>query len=150
MKSINEYIYLSIKTAILSILAFISPISGLLLMVGTFVISDTILAIYATIKINGYTSFRSHKLFNLVVKTFFYLGSIFLAYLIDKFVVQSNTIFGIDLLISKIIAILWAYIEVKSMDETSQKLGNRPIIFVIKEIINKAKDIKNDINEITE
>lgn len=148
MKSINEYIYLLIKKAILSILAFISPISGLLLMVGTFVISDTILAVYATIKINGYSSFRSHKLFNLVIKTFFYLGSIFLAYLIDKFIIQSNIIFGIDLLISKIIALLWAYIEIKSMDETSQKLGNRPAILVIKEIISKAKDIKKDINEI--
>jgi hypothetical protein len=38
----------------------------------------------------------------------------------------------------------------KSIDETSQKLGNRPFVFVLKDIIEKAKSFKKDINEITE
>lgn len=148
MKTLQENAILLLKSLILTILGFLTPISGLLMLVGFFVVADTILAVYTTIKLNGYHSFKSHKLFNIVVKTFFYLGSVFLAFLVDKFIIQTNIILGIDLLISKTISLLWVYIEFKSMDETSQKLGNRPIIYLIKEMINKGKEIKQDINEI--
>jgi hypothetical protein len=40
------------------------------------------------------------------------------------------------------------YIEIKSIDETSQKLGNKSFYFIIKSIISKAKDLKKDINEL--
>lgn len=148
MKPLNEYLPTFLKTAILSLITFLSPISGLLMLVGFCVLSDTLLAVYTTIKLHGYHSFKSHKLFNIVIKSFFYLGSIFLAFLVDKYVIHNNTIFGIDLLISKITAIFWVYIEFKSMDETSQKLGNKPLVVLIKEILVKAKEIKKDINEI--
>ena len=150
MKNYNEYFIAFIKTLFLSIFAFLSPISGLLFLVGLFVFSDTFFAIYTSIKLNGFYSFKSHKLFNIVVKSFFYLGSVFLAYCVDKFIINSNIIFGIELLIAKVTSLFWIYIEMKSIDETSQKLGNRPFIFVLKDIIEKAKSFKKDINEITE
>ena len=89
-------------------------------------------------------------MFNIVVKSFFYLGSIVLAYFIDTHIVEKNTLFGINLLISKAVTIFWLYIECKSIDETSQKLGNKSFYFTIKNLITKAKDLKKDINEIKE
>jgi hypothetical protein len=56
--------------------------------------------------------------------------------------------FGIELLFSKVIAILWIYIEVKSIDETSIKLGNKPLLTIIKEMINVFKSLKKDIGNI--
>ena len=78
------------------------------------------------------------------------LGSIVLAYFIDTHIVEKNTIFGINLLISKATTIFWLYVELKSIDETSQKLGNKPFLDIINGIVKWLKSFKKDINEIKE
>lgn len=139
-----------LKTTLIFLMVVFTPIKGLLLITGLAVLLDTIFAVYTTIKLNGWQSYQSTKLFNIVVKSFFYLGSIILAFFIDKYIIQKDYILGIDLLISKTITIFWLYIEVKSIDETSQKHGHEPFYKMIKNIINKTKDLKKDINEIRE
>ncbi len=139
---------LFLKSLILAFISFLSPIYGIIFLLSLAVMTDTIFAIYATIKLNGIKSFQSNKLFNLAIKTFFYMGSLLLAFTIDTFIVSSNTMFGIELLFSKVIAILWIYIEIKSIDETSIKLGNKPLLTIIKEMINVFKSLKKDIGNI--
>ena len=95
-------------------------------------------------------SYQSTKLFNIVVKSFFYLGSIILAFFVDTHIIEKNTLFGVNLLVSKVVTIFWIYIEVKSIDETSQKLGNKSFYFTIKNLLTKLKDLKKDINEMKE
>ena len=137
-------------TAIITtFLIFITPIYGLLSIITFAVGFDTLFAIYVSIKLNGIKSFRSTKLFNVVVKTFFYMGSIIFAFMIDKYMFEGK-ILDIPYLISKVITFVWLYIEIKSIDETSMKLGNRSLWVIIKEIINKGKSFKKDINEIKE
>ena len=139
---------LFLKSLILAFISFLSPIYGIIFLLSLAVMTDTVFAIYATIKLNGIKSFQSNKLFNLAIKTFFYMGSLLLAFTIDTFIVSSNTMFGIELLFSKVIAILWIYIEVKSIDETSIKLGNKPLLTIIREMINVFKSLKKDIGNI--
>ena len=146
----NFYLFTLIKTVLITLLTFLTPIKGLLILTGIAVFLDTIFAIYVTIKLNGWQSYQSTKLFNIVVKSFFYFGSIVLAFFIDTHIIEQNTIFEINLLISKAVTVFWIYIEVKSIDETSQKLGNKSFYFTIKNIMSKAKDLKKDINEIKE
>lgn len=135
-------------TAIITtFLIFITPIYGLLSIITFAVGFDTLFAIYVSIKLNGIKSFRSTKLFNVVVKTFFYMGSIIFAFMIDKYMFEGK-ILDIPYLISKVITFVWLYIEIKSIDETSMKLGNRSLWVIVKEIINKGKSLKKDINEI--
>ena len=135
-------------TAIITtFLIFITPIYGLLSIITFAVGFDTLFAIYVSIKLNGIKSFRSTKLFNVVVKTFFYMGSIIFAFMIDKYMFEGK-ILDIPYLISKVITFVWLYIEIKSIDETSMKLGNRSLWVILKEIINKGKSLKKDINEI--
>ena len=127
---------------------FITPILGLLALISFAVGFDTIFAIYVSIKQKGISSYKSTKLFNIVVvKTFFYMGSIIFAFMIDKYMLDGK-IFDITYLISKVLTFVWLYIEVKSIDETSMKLGNRSLWVIVKEIIKKGKDLKKDINEI--
>lgn len=144
------YVITFLKAMCLTIVTFLTPIKGLLLITGIAVLLDTLFAIYTTIKLNGWGSYQSTKLFNIVVKSFFYFGSIVLAFFIDTHIIEKNVIFGINLLISKVVTIFWLYIEVKSIDETSQKLGNKSFYFTIKNLMTKAKDLKKDINEIKE
>ena len=124
-------------TAIITtFLIFITPIYGLLSIITFAVGFDTLFAIYVSIKLNGIKSFRSTKLFNVVVKTFFYMGSIIFAFLIVKYMFEGKML-DIPYLIAKVITFVWLYIEIKSIDETSMKLGNRSLWVILKEIINK-------------
>jgi hypothetical protein len=131
------------------LMSFLAPIQALLLMMIGFIVIDTLLAIYATIKINGMASFKSNKLFNVVVKSFFYCSSIVMAFAIDKYI-MSGTLFGIEMLLSKAMSVFWIYIEVKSIDETSINLGNRSFWVIIKEMIAKIGKLKTDIKKLNE
>ena len=137
------------KTALITFFVFITPIKGMLLLISFAVSFDTLFAIYVSIKQKGISSFKSTKLFNIVVKTFFYMGAILFAFLIDTYIFEKKLL-DIHYLISKIVSFIWLYIEIKSIDETSQKLGNKSLWVIFKDLIAKAKDIKNDINEIKE
>lgn len=136
-----------LKNVLLTFLVFISPIKGMIFLISFAVILDTIFAIYVSVRINGLDSFKSTKLFNIVVKTFFYMSTILLGFLIDKYIFEGS-IFAVPFLVSKAITFVWLYIEVKSLDETSQKYGNRSIWAILKELISKTKDLKKDINEL--
>lgn len=149
-QDLNYYLILFLKTLFITSITILTPIKGLLLVTGMAVFLDTIFAVFTTIKLNGWSSYQSTKLFNIVVKSFFYLGTIILAYFIDTHIVGANLIMGVDLFISKIVTIFWLYIEVKSIDETSQKHGNKPFYIILKNLLNRAKDLKKDINEIKE
>jgi len=135
-----------IEGLIFSTLAFLAPIKGLIVLIMLFVAFDTIIGIYASLKKGD--AFRSSRLFNLVVKTFFYCGSILLAFVLDLHIFGGAS-FGVKLFSAKVATIIWCYIETKSIDEKSQMLGNRPIWTILKEFVKKAKSIKDDIKNIT-
>lgn len=128
------------------VFTFLTPINGMLMTVGGFILADTVYAIYSAVKKQGWEGFRSTHLFNIVPKSFFYLGGVILGYLVDFFIVD-GTMWGINLLITKLICGFWIYIEIKSMDETSTKNGNKSFWTIIKEFTKKTKDIKNDLSE---
>ena len=130
-----------------SIATFLIPIQGLLLLMILFIFLDTCFGIYSTVKRKGWKSFRSTKLFNVVVKSFFYLASIILAFLVDTYVFQSK-LFGVDFLVSKSMALVWIYVEIKSIDETSVGLGNKSIWVILKEMIAKAAEFKKDLKSV--
>lgn len=149
-QDLTTYVLIFLKTLLVLMATILTPIKGLLLVTGMAVLLDTVFAIYTTIKLYGCKSYQSTKLFNIVVKSFFYLGSITLAFFIDTHIVGINLIMGIELFLSKVITIFWLYIECKSIDETSQKHGNKPFYVIIKNILEKAKELKKDINGIKE
>ena len=136
-----------LKSCFLTFLVFVIPINGLIILISFAVILDTIFAIYVSVKQKGWRSFTSTKLFNIVVKTFFYMSTILLAYLIDMHICEGK-LFDLSNLISTTITFVWLYIEIKSIDETSQKLGNKSFGILLKELISKSKDLKKDINDL--
>lgn len=128
---------------------FIAPIQSLILMLISFILLDTLVGIYVSVKMKGWKSFSSNKLFNIVVKSFFYVMSVVLVLMIDKFIFGGK-LFGISYLLSKGMSIFWTYIEVKSLDEHSQRLGNRSFWELVKELVKKVVSVKKDIKKITE
>lgn len=141
---------MKIITALLTTMSiFLLPIKGLLLTMILFVLVDTGFAIYATIKLKGIKSYKSTSFFNIVIKSFFYEVTIIMAYFIDIHILE-GTLMAIPFFITKAMTCVWLYNEVKSCDETSMKLGNRSIWVIVKELIDKLKSLKKDLNDIKE
>lgn len=151
MKNQDLYYYLlKFKTEIgmilFSIFTFLTPIFGMVLLVACAVVIDTIAGVHIARKNNDY---QSDKLFNIVVKAFFYMTTILLAFLIDTFIFEKK-LANIGYLSSKAVTMFWIYIEAKSLDEKSVKLGNRPFHVIMTALIKRIKAWKKDINEIKE
>lgn len=139
----------TITATLLSILTFLSPVTGLIIIMIGFILLDTAAGIYVSVKLGGWKAFQSDKLFNLSVKSFFYCFSIILAYLIDMFIFGGK-LQGVDFLLSKLMTVAWVFIEIKSIDEKSIKIGNKPFITLIRDFIKYVKQLKKNINEIKE
>ena len=123
---------------------FLAPIKGMVLLVIMAIAVDTTFGIYNAIKNKEY---QSDKLFNVVVKTFFYSFSVLFAFIVSKEIFESE-LFGIKYLSVKLVTAFWIYIEMKSIDETSVKLGNKPFVEIIRSFMKKAKEFKKDLNEL--
>jgi len=131
-----------------SILTFVAPIQWVFLIIFIAMIVDTIYAIKVSIKTKGRKSFRSKILrLGLAHKTFKYMGSTFLLYMIDVHIF-GGALFGFNYLLSKSIAMIWIYTELKSYDEKAQKLGKKPFIDTAKEALGFYKSVKEEIDEI--
>lgn len=139
----------TIVATIFSILTFLSPVTGLIIIMIGFILLDTAAGIYVSVKLGGWKSFQSDKLFNLSVKSFFYCFSIILAYLIDMFIFGGK-LQGVEFLLSKLMTVVWVFIEIKSLDEKSIKIGNKPFTVLIRDFIKYVKQLKKNINEIKE
>lgn len=137
-----------LKPILFSILTFFIPIQGLLLLLIFMVSLDTLTAIYVSVRLRGIKSFRSALLRKgMTAKIFLYLGSVMLAYMIDVYILGGTT-FGIAHLLSKGLASIWTYAEVKSMDENSMKLGNRSFFVISKEFFKKITGYKEDVEKL--
>jgi hypothetical protein len=74
------------------------------------------------------------------------MTAITLAFLVDTHIFDGS-ILGIKILICKALTLMFIYIELKSIDESSMKLGNKSLWVLIKELFNKGKELKKDLGE---
>lgn len=125
----------------------LSPIHGLIIIISIAVATDTMCAIYHTIKVNGWRSFNSHKLFNIVPKTFLYMGTIIFAFLIDKFFFHGE-LNGVPFAVSKVVTAAWTGVELKSIDETRMKLGYKSMVVLAKEAYKNIRGIKKNLEDL--
>lgn len=133
---------------IASILTFIAPIKWVFLIIFISVLIDTIWAIRVQIKTKGRSSFKSRILrLGLAHKIFKYFGSTLLLYMIDIHIF-GGALFGYKYILSKSIAMIWIYTELKSYDESNQKLGKRPFIDSAKEALGFYKKVKKEIEDV--
>lgn len=77
------------------------------------------------------------------------MSGILLAFLVDTYIFEGS-LMGIKLLLTKAMSLLWIFIELKSIDETSIKLGNKSIWVHFKELFAKGKEFKKDLGDIIE
>lgn len=135
---------------ITALIAFFSPIIGLIICVFFAIIFDTITGIFKVVKLGGWKSITSRGLSNIVSKMFLYIGCLLLIFTIDTHLLNefSKEFVSIGLFFTKITAILLLFIEVVSIKENIESALNRNIWALFKVTIARAKEFKNDIDEL--
>lgn len=136
---------------LLSVLLFYTQITGLLIGVGVAIIFDTFTGVFKSIKLNGLSSIRSRVLSNIISKMALYELCILCLFLIDYYVLNEFIIktFGIKFMFTKICAIMLIFVELVSIKENIEQTFNVDLWKLLKKSFNRAKEIKQDIGEIT-
>jgi len=143
MKSYLNYIFSGL-------ILFFAPIQGLLIAVAFGIFLDTFTGIFKSIKLNGWRSIRSRRLSHIVSKMLLYQITILLLFVIDKFLLNEfvKLHFTIDFMFTKLVAIILIFIELVSIKENVEEALKIDIWKMLKNLLNRAKEVKSDINEI--
>ncbi len=143
MKSYLNYI-------LSGLILFFAPIQGLLIAVAFGILLDTFTGIFKSVKTNGWCSIRSRRLSHIISKMLLYQTTILLLYVIDKFLLNEfvKLHFTIDFMFTKLVAILLIFIELVSIKENVEEALKIDIWKMLKNLLNRAKEVKDDIDEI--
>lgn len=133
-----------------SLIVLFVPIQGILISVGMAIILDTFTGVFKAVKLNGWQSIKSRTLSQIVSKLLLYEVCILLLFVIDKFILNEFIIkwLGINYMFTKICAILLIFVELVSIKENIEASYNISIWKLLKNLFLRAKEIKQDIDQI--
>lgn len=144
MTQIKEYAL----TAIAFVLTFLSPIAGIMFLVGLAIMLDTMTGIWKSRKLKK--KITSRGLQSLVAKMFFYQGVIVLLFMIDKFILNDliSLIWDkIPFAVTKTVALVLCWIELLSINENYQEVKGVSIIAKVKSFLGMVKKVKDGISD---
>jgi hypothetical protein len=130
------------------LLVFFAPIKGIIILVALSTILDTAFGVWKASKLKEKVNLKTFR-HGFVPKLMSYVGAIMLVYASDFFIINYLTkeVVSVDYLATKLIALMLISIEVKSMDESFQKVKGYSFINKIVKLIIKAKDVKKKLAE---
>jgi len=142
-------IFGSVQRIVSIILAFLVPITGILFTVIVCIVADTIMGIWRSKKLKE--KITSHKLSRVISKMFLYNGTIILFYIIDFYIFNEImiTFFSVPLLMTKVVALTLASIEIYSIDENWRDVKGKGLFDAFKSLVLRVKNIKDETDKLT-
>ena len=130
--------------------SFFMPISGILILIGLSVILDTLTGVWKSKKLK--TPITSRKLSAVISKILLYEVTVMLFYLIDYFILNDIilTFFSVQLMTTKILALVLVSIEVISINENYKAVKNIDLWESLKNLFARAKEVTQDFKDINE
>jgi hypothetical protein len=130
------------------LIVFFAPIKGIILLVALATIIDTCFGIWKAKKLKENINSKTFR-HGFVPKLISYVVGIMLVYTSDFFIINYLTkeIVSVDYIATKLIALTLISIEVKSMDESFEKVKGYSFIKEIVKMIVKAKNVKKHLQE---
>lgn len=129
-----------------ALIFFFAPIKGIIILVALSTILDSCFGIWKAKRLKEQIT---SKLFRhgFVPKVLSYVGATMLVYASDYFIINELTkmAVSVEFFFTKLIAVGLMSIEVKSMDESFQKVKGYSFLNPIIEMIVKAKNIKKEL-----
>lgn len=128
--------------------AFFMPICGILILIGGAVILDTITGIWKAKKTK--TKVTSRRLSAIVSKILLYEATVMLFYAMDYFLLNDIIIsfFSIELLTTKVLALVLVSIEVISINENYKAVKGIDLWASLKNLFARAKEVTSDFKNI--
>ena len=142
----------SIKNSALKLIticfSFFLPISGILGLLFTLILADTATGIWKAKHLKQ--EITSRKLSAIISKILLYELCVILFFLIDYFILNDIvlTVFSVPLMLTKVLALVLASIEVMSISENWRIVRGINLWQSAKLLFTRAIDIKNDINKL--
>lgn len=152
MKTQLAILLSSIQKSSFKLLAVVStffmPISGILFLIAFAILVDTITGIWKSRKLK--IPITSRGLSAIVSKLFLYEVAVILTYMIDKFILNDIILvfFSIPLMLTKILALVLVSIEVISTSENYEAVRGINIWSSLKNLLQRSREIKQDIDTI--
>jgi hypothetical protein len=152
MKTQLSILLISIQSKLLTLIsicfAFFLPISGILIMIGVLIAIDTFTGIWKANKLKE--KITSRKLSSIISKLALYEITVIMFFLIDQFILNDIilTFFSVPLMLTKVVALVLASIEVMSINENYKIVKGIDLWQSMKLLFARAKDIKDDINKL--
>lgn len=130
------------------ILSFFLPIVGILILIAASVILDTITGIWKAKKLKQ--PITSRRLSAIISKILLYEATVMLFYAMDKFLLNDIVIsfFSIELLTTKILALVLVSIEVISINENYFAIYQKDLWDALKNLFARAKEVTSDFKNI--
>jgi len=130
------------------ILSFFLPIVGILILIAASVILDTITGIWKAKKLKQ--PITSRRLSAIISKILLYEATVMLFYAMDKFLLNDIVIsfFSIELLTTKILALVLVSIEVISINENYKAVKGIDLWASLKNLFARAKEVTSDFKNI--
>jgi hypothetical protein len=132
------------------ILSFFLPIVGILILIAASVILDTITGIWKAKKLKQ--PITSRRLSAIISKILLYEATVMLFYAMDKFLLNDIVMqfFSIDLLTTKVLALVLVSIEVISINENYYAIYQKDLWDALKNLFARAKEVTSDFKNINE
>jgi len=130
------------------ILSFFLPIVGILILIAASVILDTITGIWKAKKLKQ--PITSRRLSAIISKILLYEATVMLFYAMDKFLLNDIVLsfFSIELLTTKVLALVLVSIEVISINENYRAIYQKDLWDALKNLFARAKEVTSDFKNI--
>ncbi len=128
--------------------SFFLPVSGILGLLFTLILADTATGIWKAK--HQKQEITSRKFSAIVSKLFLYELCVILFYLIDYFILNQIilTFFSVPLMLTKVLALVLASIEVMSINENYKVVKGIDLWQSAKLLFARAKEVKDDLNKL--
>jgi len=150
MNTIKE----TLLATLFSLLTFFAPAAGILLVVLSFVFTDTILA-YIRVKKQQSKGLKiewtsRNFIRGFIPKMLGYTILVLLFFMLDKFLLNEfvKYVVSIELLSTKLVSLGLIYGELQSIDENSKVIWGKGIIKRLMDVFNFGNKIKNKLSEV--
>lgn len=140
---------ITLSKLIVIILAFLAPITPLLLTVGVFIVADTLMGIWKSYKLN--IAINSKKFRPIFKKIIDYTAAVLLVYLLNQFIIGDFVLIFTQIpnFLTKVVATLVVSTEIFSINENYKEVYGKDLWDRVKDLIKKGKNIKDEYDEIT-
>ncbi len=130
--------------------SFFLPIYGILILIFFCILFDTITGIWKAKKTK--TKVTSRRLSAIISKILLYETTVMLFYLMDFYLLNDivMTFFSIELLTTKILALVLVSVEIVSINENYKAVKGIDLWASLKNLFARAKEVTSDFKNINE